>query len=89
VWLKGKKKNKNPVPLPRRSGKTPRGVQDVTALSMSQVAGLKFVAAGAPGGKSPRRLAEGERFTFEETKILELFKKLSPASQNKVTAQKR
>ena len=40
--------------------------------------------SGAAGGKSPRRLQQDERFTFEETKILELFKKLSVASQNKM-----
>ncbi len=34
-------------------------------------------------------MAEGERFTFEETKILELFKKLSSAAQNKVREKKK
>jgi len=75
--------NKNPVPLPRRSGKTPRG-QEVALPGVAQMAATKFVSGGLPGNKSPRRLAEGERFTFEETKILELFKKLTPAAQNKV-----
>jgi hypothetical protein len=72
-----------PVPLPRRSSGKPRTGDGVAipALNRFVVAGA---GAGGAGGKSPRRLQQDDRLNFEETKIVELFKKLSMASQNKV-----
>lgn len=60
--------------MPRRSGNIP---------SLARF-GSGNMAVAVPGGKSPRRLQEDDKLTFEETKILELFKRLSVASQNKV-----
>lgn len=42
------------------------------------------VTSDMPPPKSPRRMNEGEKLTFEEIKVVELFKKLSNKSQRKV-----